>query len=233
MQATKKATYQHVRDEVVNRIQNRDWPPGAILPTEVELAKEFGCARATVNRAMRELAEQGIVDRKRKSGTRVVVMPVKQAKLEITPVRQSVEEQNGEYRYNLVRREILPCPDWLASKLALPARSPVMYLQCMHYGDNQPFQFEERWINIAAVPKVVEADLETLGPGEWLLREVPFTDAEIVFSAVAADKTLSEFLGTPVGSPVFQMERTTWFQGQPVTLVRFSHHPGYRMSTRY
>ncbi len=233
MQAKRKTSYQQVRDEVIRRIQSRVWPSGSLLPTEVELAAEFGCARATVNRAMRELAEQGVIDRKRKSGTRVVTAPVKQARLEITPVRQSVEDQNAKYRYDLVRRAIIPCPPWLASKLELQAGCKVMHLECMHYADNQPFQYEERWINIAAVPNVATADLAETGPGEWLLNEVPFSNAEIVFSAVAADARLSQFLSAPEGAPVFQMERTTWFRKEPVTFVRFTYHPGYRMNTRY
>ena len=229
----KKTGFQDVRDEVLKRIEDRIWPQGALLPTEMELAAEFGCARATVNRALRELAERGIIDRKRKSGTRVAVTPVKQAKLDIAVMRQQVEEMNATYRYALVKRQQIAAPAWLASQLGLSGDTQVLHLHCMHYADNQPFQFEERWINIAAVPEVAEADFESVGPNEWLLAEVPFSNAEIAFSAVAASEQLAEFLTCPLNAPLFQMERTTWFQQQPVTFVRMTFHPGYRMSTRY
>lgn len=233
MTQPKKTGFQDVRNEVLRRIEDRIWPQGALLPTELELAAEFGCARATVNRALRELAERGIIDRKRKSGTRVAVTPVKQAKLEIAVVRQQVEEINATYRYALVKRQQIPAPLWLASQIDLPSDAQVLHLHCMHYADNRPFQFEERWINIAAVPEVAEADFSTVGPNEWLLAEVPFSNAEITFSAVAVNEKLAEFLTAPVGAPLFQMERTTWFQQQPVTFVRMSFHPGYRMSSQY
>ncbi len=54
----KTTGFQDIRDEVIERIQTRVWPQGSLLPTEVELAAEFGVARATVNRALRELADQ-------------------------------------------------------------------------------------------------------------------------------------------------------------------------------
>lgn len=228
-----KHTFQTIRDEVLARIQNGVWPQGSLLPTEIELAEEFNCARATVNRALRELAESGVVTRKRKSGTRVSITPSKRARLDIAIVRHSVEEKNANYRYALVLREVIGIPPWLAAKLVLPHGQQVMHLQCMHYADEQPFQYEERWINIDAVPAVLQADLSQTGPNEWLLGAVPFTDAEICFSAVSADAACAEFLATIQGTPLFQLERTTWLQGKPVTFVRMTYHPGYRLSTRY
>ena len=233
MTQPKKTGFQDVRDEVLRRIEDRIWPQGALPPTELELAAEFGCARATVNRALRELAERGIVDRKRKSGTRVAVTPVKQAKLEIAVMRRQIEEINATYRYALVMRQQIAAPSWLKSQIRLDANAQVLHLHCMHYANNQPFQFEERWINITAVPDVTEADFTAVGPNEWLLAQVPFSNAEITFSAVAANTQMAEFLTCPAGAPLFQMERTTWFQQQPVTFVRMTFHSGYRMSTHY
>ena len=229
----KSVSFQDIRDEVIDRIQTRKWPQGSLLPTELELAAEFGCARATVNRALRELAEQGIVTRKRKGGTRVVTTPVKQAKLAITVVRQSVEDMNAAYRYALVTRNLIDCPAWLQAKIGIPEGSQVLHIQCMHHADNRPFQFEERWINVSTVPRVTEEDFTETGPNEWLLAEVPFSNAEITFSAVPATGHLQEFLSVPAGTPLFQMERTTWFRDNPVTFVRMTYHQGYQMRTTY
>lgn len=233
MPGPRTVSFQDVRDEVLRRIQDRVWPQGALLPTEAELAEEFGCARATVNRALRELADRGIIDRKRKSGTRVAVAPVKQAKLQIAVVRQQVEEMNAAYRYALVSRRETAAPGWLAPQIGLPPEAPVLHLKCMHYADNRPFQFEERWISTEAVPGVLEADFTASGPNEWLLAEVPFSNAEITFSAEPADAALAQFLDTAEGTALFRMERTTWFQDKPVTFVRMTFRPGYRMTTRY
>lgn len=230
---TGKTGYLAVRNEVFRRIQTRIWPPGATLPTESELAAEFGCARATVNRALRELSEMGIVERRRKSGTRVKTLPAKQARLPITIVRHEVEARNAAYRYDLISRSETGAPPWLASRLGLPQGQPVLHVRCMHYADSAPYQFEERWVNIEAVPDIVSADLATIGPNEWLLRTVPFTQAEVSFSAVAADTELANFLSATPGSPLFRMERTTRLGTQPVTLVRMTYHPGYRLTTSY
>jgi GntR family histidine utilization transcriptional repressor len=225
--------FQDIKSEVLTRIHSGVWPQGSLLPTEQDLAEEFGCARATVNRALRELAEQGVIDRKRKSGTRVVTNPVRQAKLEIAVVRHTIEEQNATYRYALVRRAMVEAADWLAAYLHLPQAHPMLHLECMHYANDRPFQLEERWINVAAVPQAVEADFSTTGPNEWLLKTVPYTNADITFSALSADQRTADFLAVPTGAALFRLERTTWLKGAPVTFVRMTYHAGYQLRTQY
>ena len=39
------AGWQEVQTEALRRIQAREWPPGGLIPGEVALAREFGCAR--------------------------------------------------------------------------------------------------------------------------------------------------------------------------------------------
>ena len=56
-------TWQAIRADVLGRIRSGEWPPGSLIPTEQMLSIEMGCARATVNRALRELADSGIIQR--------------------------------------------------------------------------------------------------------------------------------------------------------------------------
>nr|WP_174838449.1 MULTISPECIES: UTRA domain-containing protein [unclassified Ruegeria] len=229
----RRISFQVVRDEVKRRIETRVWPQGSLLPTETQLAEEFSCARATVNRALRELSDQGFVERKRKSGTRVKKEPRKQAKLEISLARQAVEQQNSDYRYALVERNVVSSPRWLTSQLNVDPDARVLHIVCMHYADNRPFQLEERWVVIETVPEIETADLNHSGPHEWLLNAAPFTEAEIAFSAISADGRLAEFMGTTTGTSMIQLERTTWKDGQPMTFARLTHHPGYCIRSKY
>ncbi|CUH48053.1 GntR family transcriptional regulator [Ruegeria atlantica] len=233
MNAHKRISFQVVRDEVKRRIESRIWPQGSLLPTETQLAEEFNCARATVNRALRELSDQGFVERKRKSGTRVKKEPSKHAKLEFSLARQTVESQNATYRYSLVERNVVASPGWLASQIAVSADIRVLQVICMHYANNRPFQLEERWINIDAVPEIEHADLTNHGPHEWLLNASPFTESEVSFCAISADGRLAEFMGTTPGTSMIQLERTTWKNGNPIAFARMTHHPGYCIRTRY
>lgn len=232
MSETGRTGYRAVKAEILNRIRSRVWPSGHSIPSEMELATEFGCARGTINRAMLELQEEGVIDRKRRAGTRVAIAPVRQAKLEIPLVRVEIESTGVAYRYELVSRDEVIAPGWLKARLSLPPQSKVLHVRCLHFAGNTPFQFEDRWINVAAVPQVSNEPFEVNNPNEWLVNAVPFTNAEFVFFASAADSELAGLLGISKGEPVFVAERTTWLGTEPVTFARMSFRSSYRMVSR-
>lgn len=224
-------SYRDIKQIVLQRIQARTWPPDSLMPSEADLAEEFSSTRTTVNRALRELADEGYLERKRKAGTRVLNMPQRKARLEIPLVSDEVEATGASYRYSLVERRQQPAPDWLAARLGLAQGQQVLYIRCMHYADQRPFQLETRWIVVQSVPEVVEADFSSSGPNGWLLQTVPFTEIELAFMAGKAGKE-AEFLEAEPDAPVFTVERCTWHGGDPVTLARLQFAPGYRMTTR-
>ncbi len=226
-------TYRDVKADILEKITQGTWPPGSLMPGEMDLAKTYGCARATVNRAMRELADDGIIERKRKAGTRVRMAPVRQARFGIPIVRQEIEDQGAEYRYALVRNTECSAPDWLRARLKLTEGGRVLHLTCMHYADGTPYQYEDRWINLDVVPNATTADFTERGPNEWLVAAVPFSKAEISFLAAQADEDLAQHLTCAIGDALFQTERSTWWEGRAVTFVRLTFRRGHRMTTQY
>ena len=109
----------------------------------------------------------------------------------------------------------------------------VRHLHCLHFADDLPYQFEDRWISLSALPEAKTADFGARGPNEWLVSVVPFSDAEIGFSATAADAQVAKHLGCVPGDPVFLAERSTWWQDKAITYVRLTFQRGHKMTTRY
>ena len=228
-----KVTYKEVKSDILAKIVRGDWGPGDLIPNEVDLAATYNCARATMNRAMRELVDDGIIERRRKAGTRVRMAPLRQARFDIPLVSDLIEDKGASYRFSLLTRSIEVAPDWLRARMQLPERGRVLHLVCMHYADGTPYEHEDRWINLTALPKAEEVDFTERGPSGWLIATIPFSEVEIKLSAGSADQTLSELLACGVGEPVFIVERSTWWEGDAVTYVRFSYPPGHSLTTRY
>ena len=56
----------------------------------------------------------------------------------------------------------MTAPKWLRVRLVLAAKSRARHVECLHYADDKPFLFEDRWINLAAVPRTENADLTAI-----------------------------------------------------------------------
>ncbi len=229
MSASRK-TWRGVYSEVSRRITEGDWAPGGLIPREIELAEEFGCARATVNRALRELAKEGFLDRRRKAGTRVTKHPVRKATLDISITRLEVEQSGAAYCHSVLSKTQKPAPKPIAAILGETAANPLR-IRSLHRADGKPYLYEDRWINADMFPNVLDVDFSALNANEWLVENALLTTGEIIFSAANASKAEAKALDIEYGTAIFIVERTTWNADEVITIVRLAYHPDYKMRT--
>lgn len=231
MTKTPAKSWQAIQAEVTRRINTRIWPPGEMLPNEVDLAVEFGCARTTVNRALQALADKGVLERRRKAGTRVALNPVRKVVLSIPIIREEIEQSGAGYGYQLINAQKLPAPPAICDALQTPAGTKAYSINALHLAGGKPFVFEERWVNILSVPTIQTADLAKMSANEWLVQNAPFSRGTLSFSAIIADEALAKHLTCPVGSALFCLERGTWNGEQSITRAHLYYGPGYKMET--
>ena len=213
------------------RIRSRRWPPGGIIPPEAALALEFDCARATVNRALRELAQAGVLERKRKVGTRVAMLPVRKATLDIPVIRQEVAARGQTYAFRLLSQGEGSPPMAVAARMGLNAGSRLLHLQTLHLADGRAHVLEDRWLNPAILPQP-QPDFSAISANEYLVAHIAFASGDIAFSAEPASAPEATVLSVPQGTALFITERCTWSPEAPITWVRLAHVPGYRLQTR-
>lgn len=218
-----------LKEEVRQRIASREWPPGALIPNENEIALEFGCSRSTVNRALRELAESGLLERKRKAGTRVALTPVRKATFSISIIRQEIERAGEKYSYLLIDRQHIKPPTLIQKLWRLGEGDKILHVKSLHLGSSRPFALEDRWINTIEVPSALDADFENDSANEWLVKNAPFSHGEISFSSQNSTASDSKYLDVTEGSALLLLERSTWSNKVPITSVRLCYRPGYRL----
>ena len=220
--------WEAIRDDVRARIAAREWVPGGLIPGEQALAVSYGVARATVNRALRELAETGLVERRRKAGTRVAQGAARRAVMSIPVIREQVEALSQAHSFQILTlSEELP-PESIRAAMNLPTDRRLLHIDTLHCADARPHALETRWLNLAAVPGPLP-DLMRITVNEWLLQTVPYATGEIVFSAEPAGADEARHLHCAPGAALFVTERVTRTDAGPVTWVRLAHAPGWRM----
>lgn len=66
---TSQPLHEQVTRRIMARIADGRWPEGFVLPAEVELARMLGVSEGTIRRAMQALTQDGLVMRRRRTGT--------------------------------------------------------------------------------------------------------------------------------------------------------------------
>ena len=223
-------SWRWVREWALARIRGRDWAPGERIPDEAVLAAELGCARSTVNRALRDLAAAGLLERRRKGGTRVAALPVRRATFEIPIIRLDIEARGRRPGYRLLASGLAVPPEPVRRALGLAEGTSLRHVMALHLADERPFCLEDRWLN-PAVEGAEAADFASISANEWLVRHVPFSKGSLVACAGTATADLAARLGCAEGAALFALERTTWIEATPITWVRLSYEPSYRLAS--
>ena len=223
-----------IRRALSSAIARGEWPPGTRVPSELTLTDHYGASRMTVHKAIQSLAGEGLVERRRKHGTLVADRAQERPVFEIWDIASEARRLGGRYRFEVIERTTVASDAHPLDLHGFEPETPMLRIVCVHYCDRHALQVEERYISIAAAPKVVLEKFTRSPPGRWLLRHVPWTEAEHTILARQAPDSVANPLGIEKGDACLVVERRTWNDTVPVTFARL-WHPGerYRLVGRF
>ena len=190
-----------IRGDIEARIQSGALRPGDRIPFEHELTATYGCARATVSKALTGLARAGLIERRRKAGSFVAHPHVQTAVLEVPDLEKLITARGGIYRWQRTQRNLTSDP-----KMG----GPTLRIEGVHYCGAEGFALETRLISLTTVPAAAAQEFGTEAPGGWLLARVPWTRARHAISARAATLPEARALGIAPGTACLAITRCTW-----------------------
>jgi GntR family histidine utilization transcriptional repressor len=222
---TGKPTYKQIRLDIERRILTGEWPPGHRIPFEHQLMIRYGCSRMTVSKALSELAQADLIERRRRAGTFVRRPSFLSAVLKITDIRAEISALGRSYAYELIKSSRRAAGASDRTRLGVQKTGKVVAIACRHCADGVPFAVEDRLIDLDAVPEASTANFALEPPGSWLLHHVPWTEAEHSISAIVADEEAAAALDIVVGAPCLVIDRRTFRSDTTLTAVRLLY-PG-------
>jgi GntR family histidine utilization transcriptional repressor len=225
----KTPAYEQVKSFVRAHISAGEWKPGDTVPSESALMLQFGVSRMTVNRALRELATEGLVTRVQGSGTRVAQLHRISSRLTIRDIHEEVVERGHVHttRVLLVAQEKAGAD--VAQSLGLRPGAPVFHTLLVHLENEVPIQFEDRYVNPAAAPLYLQTDFTRTSPTLHLLQHAPLTEASYCIEACLPTAEEARQLGIRRSDPCLAMMRRT-VSGAHVASVARLVYPGTRYS---
>lgn len=215
--------YQKLKHYILRHITNGDWPALSRVPSENELVAKFGLSRMTVNRALRELTDVGVLTRVQGVGTFVAGPKAESAMFEVRNIREEIQSRGRRHRVQVLICEAVEARRAVTAQFGLPAGAPLFHSRLLHYSDEQPLQLEDRFVQPKVAPDYLDIDFTAEIPHQYLMRAAPLERAEHVIEAETASKRLAAQLQIDEGDPLLVLTRRTWSRGQVASHVRLIH----------
>ena len=99
--------YEKIKDHILQNINSGEWSQDQRMPSENDLVSTFGVSRMTINRALRELTESGILVRVHGVGTFIAPPKPQSALLEIRNIAAEIGSRGGRHRAKMIKLESL------------------------------------------------------------------------------------------------------------------------------
>lgn len=207
---------------------------GSALPTEHELAALHGVSRITARRALHELAESGLVERRRRTGTRVVF------RSRAVPLENNVDQAlesllafGRNTQVKVIDIVMEPSPSFVASALEREEGAPVIRARRVRQLDRKPLGVVTSYVPADLGIKLTKKAL-TENPMLDVLRSAGFAacGGRQIISADHANPETSSLLALEPRAALLRIERVVIGEdGRPILLTIADYRgDSYRLS---
>jgi GntR family transcriptional regulator len=198
--------YLRIQEHIRNRIAAGEFGPGDRLPSEAELSAQFATTRATVARALRELAFARVITRAIGRGTFVAHPPVK-APFEPTQIlsfEETVGREHGHIEYRVLDVRRVPASSIVAAALGIEEGREAFRLERLRIVAGVPLSLVARYMPLE-IGRRISADAISQYSIHHILREdigSPVVHTDGYIHADTADDRLAELLQVQRDAPL-------------------------------
>ena len=233
--AVKKPRYQELADDLRASILRGDLPEADQFPTENVLCARYGVSRFTVREALRTLTAEGLIQRRRGSGT--IIQPAAARGGALHQPLSNVAEilqyaRDTRFVFEPLGRTKLPRR--LAEQIGIAAGGRWHHFRGLRtaQGQAEPIALTDAYIHadLAAAAGKVQPDEETIFRQLERLAGVKVARVTQDIQAVPASAAVAKALGVPKRSACLRILRCYLDGGGRIIEISASHHPGDRFA---
>ena len=227
----KQPRYQQIKQHIVDAIDQGEYPPHSQIPTEHALAELFSVSRMTVNKAIRDLVQAGLLIRTAGQGTYVTDLKAESPLQTINNIADEVKLRGHVFHSEVLCLEAVAASESVAVQLGVRVGAEVFHSRVLHFENQQPIQLEERYVNPDWAPEYLTQDFTRATPNEYLSKNCPLTDIEHVVEAILPAPDTAQLLNIATTEPCLLLLRRTWSARHLISYAQLIH-PGKRYKLR-
>ncbi len=214
--------YAQLENIIRRKIDDAEWAPGMMVPSEREICDTYGIARMTVRQAINNLVTEGLLVRMHGKGTFVARPRLRQSLSRLTGFNEDMRDRGLVATTRLLAKEYQEATAGIAAVLAVPAGASVLYLQRLRLANGHPMAVEACMLRGDIGAPLAHEDLEQQSLYQLLEERcgVVLTRAGQELEAGNASEAEAHLLDTTRGAPVLHIQRTSFahWQGQEVPI---------------
>ena len=230
--------WSRIAQELAAAIGQGMYAPGIKLPSEHQLAAQFGAHRHTIRRALAHLGQSGLVRSTQGSGTYVENLAVDLALGKRTRHQHNLSQAGLRGELHVIRSQTVSATPEQAEVLQVAAESELLFLQVVGEGAGQPLHVSERYFPLPRFAQLADIVARTGSITQGFAHHgvTDYLRQESRVSARLPSKEVALLLGQSVTRPVLLVKSLNidtdntpiefayaWFAGDRVTLT-VNHH---------
>lgn len=201
-----EARYRRIAQELEREI-TATGKAGVALPPEQDLADRFGVNRHTLRRAVDELVNAGLVERRHGRGVFILRDPIAYPIGSTTRFTSTVACLGRAADSRLVRKQLIPAQGGVARRLALAQGDPVVWFETVRLADAVPLVLISHFLPATRFPGLVDAydggSLHELLAARW---DTTLSRHESLVTAALPLGDDAELLAMPRNRPVLRVK---------------------------
>jgi len=211
-----KPLYARIQEYIAELILSGKLAPDSKIHSERDFSDDLGVSRMTVRRAITELVNEGLLERKHGSGTYVAKPKITYESSELTNYMQAIRRRNIACASQLLEFDEVVASRRLAESLQIEIGNPIYRVAMLRFANRVPVILERVFIPCSYSPRLEEWDLEKSSLND-LLTDVYHIDlgqiSQTVEAVVAVD-TVAQQLRVDEGFPLLMLSRVMFEKGR-------------------
>lgn len=219
--------YARIKQALKDGLAAGTWAAGEQMPSEAELVAQHGVSRMTVNRALKELQAEGLVERVQGVGTFAARLHRVSSTLTLRDLHEEIEARGHRHHARVVDQRRVRSSSALATQLGLAPGATVFHTLIVHHENGVPVQVEDRWVNPRCSPGYLDHDFSRVTPTQVLFDTTELWRAQYTLQAERPSVQEAMLLQVGRDEPCLVLTRSTHTRDATITLARLVH-PGRR-----
>jgi GntR family transcriptional regulator len=214
-----KPLYSRIQEHIAELILSGQLAPDAKIQSERDFSEDLGVSRMTVRRALTELVNEGLLERKQGSGTYVAKPKVTYESGEMANYIQAMQRRNIAPTSQLLEFGQVAASRRLADFLEIEIGNPIYRVSILRFANRVPVILERVFISRQCCPGLEEWDLEKSSIHDLLTDAYHISPRMVsqTVEAVVAAEPVAQQLRVDEGFPLLLLSRITLdAHGRPI-----------------